>query len=245
MSLFNWFIHKKPTPPTGQPDSVNVGHAAVLIPRVPTDRLQTKPFPNSDDQDKTERHERRELIYSVVRDAMIRAGILAASYRFKVLSLDAHGLQYLIMIDVAMPSVVDDACQTKIESQITQSAMMRHNLTVTAVYWRVNAQMTAGVLGPVQLSQKAPERPSVHPHPATTIPLRPIPAYEPLQEGEVAAFKRALASVTPGAPRSMPGHTVMSGRRNPTPPTDFEDTQKVAPQDRNSPLSATQYGDLN
>lgn len=194
---------------------------------------------------KTERHERREFIYRVVRDAMIRAGILAASYRFKVLSLDAHGLQYLIMVDMAAPSMVDAASQTNIESQISQSALLRHTLTVTAVYWRVNQQMVEGVLPPVQRPLKAPEGPPVQPRPAQELPPRSAPAYEPLQEDEVAAFKRALASVTPVAPRSALGHSVTSRRRNPTPTTDFEDTQRVAPEDRNSPLSATQYGDLN
>jgi len=44
---------------------------------------------------KSERLERRELVYEVVRDAMLRAGVLAASYKFKVLSLDARGMNHI------------------------------------------------------------------------------------------------------------------------------------------------------
>ena len=44
---------------------------------------------------------RRELLYAVVRDAMTRAGVLSAGYKFKVLSLDARGRQFLVMVDLA------------------------------------------------------------------------------------------------------------------------------------------------
>ena len=252
MSIFNWFLRKKLTRPTTHPVSGNDGPILDFTPHGPTDRLQIKSDPSSDSQathDKTERHERRELIYSVVRDAMIRAGILAASYKFKVLSLDTHGLQYLVMMDLDASSRIEDACQLKIEAQIIQLAKMRHNLTVTAVYWRVNLEMTPEVsvshLTPGRPTHKGSERQSLHTRPATTRPARPIPEYEPLQEDEVAAFKRALAKVTPVAHHPVQGHIVTSGRRNPTPSTDFADTQRVAREDRNSPLSATQYGDLN
>src|SRR5574343_431788 len=41
------------------------------------------------------------LLYTVVRDAMVRAGVLSASYKFKVLSLDQRGRQFLVMMDLA------------------------------------------------------------------------------------------------------------------------------------------------
>ena len=46
---------------------------------------------------KHERLERRELLYAVVREAMIQGRVLSSSYKFKVLSLDARGRQYLMM----------------------------------------------------------------------------------------------------------------------------------------------------
>jgi hypothetical protein len=68
------------------------------------------------------------------------------------------------------------------------------------------------------------------------------PGYEPLQPDEVQAFKQALASVEATRPLSAPGEIVHSGRRNPAPLPDFKDTEI---DDRSSPLSGTQYGDLN
>ena len=44
---------------------------------------------------------RRELLYGVVREAMVRAGVLSSSYKFKVLSLDARGRQFLVMVDLS------------------------------------------------------------------------------------------------------------------------------------------------
>jgi len=68
------------------------------------------------------------------------------------------------------------------------------------------------------------------------------PGYEPLQPDEVAAFKQALASVPAPKPLSAPGEIVHSGRRNPAPlPPAFEDTEI---DERASPLSGTQYGEL-
>lgn len=170
---------------------------------------------------------------------MIRAGVLAASYKFKVLSLDVSGLQYLIMMDLANQSAGDTSRLAEIEAMMAQSAKMRHNILVTAVYWRVNEHVTAG------LSQR---QPALAPHPSA-MPISPakrVPQpHQPLHQDEVAAFKRALASVAPAVPLVASGQIVTSGRRNPTPPVEFEDTQMVAPDERASPLSTTQYGDLN
>mgnify|MGYP000007276032 CR=1 FL=1 len=67
------------------------------------------------------------------------------------------------------------------------------------------------------------------------------PRFEPLDADEVQAFKQALASSTAALPLSAPGEIVKSGTRNPMPPR-FEDTEI---DEKASPLSGTQYGDLN
>jgi hypothetical protein len=220
---------------------------------MPPNRLRVKlaPPPVSHAANrKTERLERRELLYRVVRDSMTRAGVLAASYKFKVLSLDVRGREYLVMMDLATQSAGDASRLAEIEALMAQAAKMRHDILVTAVYWRLNEHVTAG------LSQ-SPSVPVPHPPKkeaplqATRQPASPVasvqqaPQHEPLQQDEVAAFKRALASATPAAPLSAPGRIVTSGRRNPAPSDEFEDTQMVDPDERASPLSMTQYGDLN
>ena len=186
----------------------------------------------------------------MVRDSMIRAGVLAASYKFKVLSLDAHGLQYLIMMDLSNQIESDTARLIEIENMIAQAAKARHDMTVSAVYWRVNVQNT--VVQPqsdIILVTPSPRKASElqTPHSPATLKLLATrhPTYEPLQDDEVAAFKRALASVTPTAAHGTSGQIVTSGRRNPAPPVEFEDTQMVTPDEHASPLSVTQYGDLN
>jgi hypothetical protein len=190
---------------------------------------------------KNERLERRELLYAVVRDSMTRAGVLSASYKFKVLSLDSRGRQYLIMMDLARKDVGDTGRLAEIEGLMAKSAKVRHDILVTAVYWRVNEHVTAG------LTRNAPQ--GLDPVSPVPTPLEPAvtkspvkPRFEPLQDDEVTAFKQALASVPAPSKKPEPGKVVQSGRRNPAPQPVFQDTQL---QEAQSPLSGTQYGDLN
>ena len=93
MSLFSWFTRKsKPQAPA----------AAVAAPGAHGKPLPSSPSAPSQDQvRRSERTERRELLYTAVRDAMVRAGVLSAGYKFKVLSLDQRGSQFLVMMDLA------------------------------------------------------------------------------------------------------------------------------------------------
>ena len=255
MFLFDWFGSKKNSRTNAAPESSGLGHADPTVSQVPNDRLRPKlalsPANHAANR-KTERLERRELLYSVVRDTMLRAGVLAASYKFKVLSLDARGRQYLIMMDLANGAGVNPSRLAEIEAALAQAAKVQHDILVTAVYWRINERVTVGPsLAPLNSAPQA-ARPTSDQQasraPAT--PVEPGPAsvsghrYQPLQEDEVAAFKRALASATPVAVPTASGKVVTSGRRNPAPPEEFEDTQIQDEQEPNSPLSITQYGDL-
>lgn len=175
---------------------------------------------------KSERLERRESLYSVVRESMTGAGLLSSSYKFKVLSLDSRGRQYLIMMDMAEPNVREAARLVDIEKRIAKIAKNRFDLLVTAVYWRVNEHLSS-TMAPVEDNHEK------------TLP-KPR-RFEPLAASEVEAFKQALAGVAAAPALSAPGEIVKSGRRNPV-PTKFADTEL---EDRQSPLSATQYGELN
>jgi hypothetical protein len=260
MSILSWFNTKRVESKTASPDSSGLGHVEATVPIALSDRPRAKlaqPPANHAANRKTERLERRELVYDVVRDSMTRAGVLAASFKFKVLSLDVGGHQYLIMVDLAHQAAGDTARLAEIEAMVAQAAKMRHGILVTAMYWRVNEHVTAGlspaqspataecVQGSSRELQKATLGPQVPPVPtAQPTSGRQVPRYEPLQADEVAEFKRALASSLPTTPLSAPGQITKSGPRNPRPRPDFEDTQIVLPEERNSPLSVTQYGDL-
>ena len=147
--------------------------------------------------------ERREALYMVVRDAMVRAGVLSASYKFKVLALDPRGQQFLVMMDLAREYGSEAVRLSEIESLIAQTAKTRHEITVTAVYWRINDQIAANIpqkgVAPqgasLPLSSAAPAHPAViavsvaagpvllataAPAPLTGPGAAPIPAASPI-----------------------------------------------------------------
>ncbi len=134
MSLFSWFTRKsKPQAPR----AAAVGDIGKPLPQAqagsPQDQLR-----------RGERTERRELLYTAVRDAMVRAGVLSAGYKFKVLSLDQRGSQFLVMMDLAPEYGGDMERLGEIETLIAQSAKTRFGIGVPAVYWRTNAQIVVG-----------------------------------------------------------------------------------------------------
>ena len=212
---------------------------------------------------KADRGARRELLYTVVRETMVRAGVLTASYKFKVLSLDGDGRQFLIMIDLAR-GVGGDAKQlAEIEALIAQSAKSRHELLVTAVYWRLTEQMSVGLSGLAVAdpaghsepfardSQPVPLHAGPEPR-ATGAPSGP--AFDPIEQDEVEAFRKALVAgstgpvplaPTPASTRARGEAAIgRSGLRSYTLLTGYEDTE-LPESDQKAPLlSGSQYGDL-
>ena len=99
MSLLRWFSPKKKAP----------AYVPSELPSSGLSRLEsTKPFNavrhghggGAQAQPANRKHERmmrRELLYAVVRESMVRAGVLSSSYKFKVLSLDPRGQQFLVI----------------------------------------------------------------------------------------------------------------------------------------------------
>lgn len=238
MSFLSWFTKKVVDRPVATGDSSGLGPVDVTVPFNPAAKGQVKaPLPEPDlaANRKGERLERREQLYTVVRESLTAAGILSSSYKFKVLSLDSRGRQYLIMMDIDRRYASDTGRLAEIEGLIAHNAKSRHDILVTAVYWRVNETVTAGL---TRVSAPAPI--GATPAPSTATATKP--RYEPLHEDEVAAFKQALASASPTTSSATHGQVVHSGRRNPAPLPVFQDTQI---DDYRSPLSGTQYGDLN
>lgn len=232
MSLFQWFVRKPAAHAAAGQQSSGLAHVEATVPF----RAGGAPHRSHDTSSshaanrKSERLERRELLYTVVRDAMTRAGVLSASYKFKVLSLDSRGRQYLIMMDLARKDAGAPERLAEIEGVIAQNAKTRHDILVTAVYWRLHEHVTSGLSKSAAASPE-PARPAAPPK----------PRFEPLHADEVAAFKQAIASATAPVSLSAPGEIIKSGRRNPVPePADDFEVDRRA-----SPLSGTQYGDLN
>ncbi|MBI2727643.1 MAG: hypothetical protein HYX42_15495 [Polaromonas sp.] len=267
MSVFNWFSRKSHTPAhSGPADSSGLRDSCGRS--VPArDRPQAAPPvakagaadpANRSELRKVRRHARREQLYVAVREAMTRAGVLAASYRFKVLSLDQRGDQFLVMMDVAYSLGRQSDRLADIETLIVQTARARFEIVVTAVYWRSDARTAAEVAAdrtagretmtsaPMPLAVAVSQAAAVSDrHAPLNMPLKkPASRYDPIQDDEVTAFKQALASAS-AAPVSVDASgKTRTGLHSYTLLTGFEDTEM--PESAAVPaLSATQYGDLN
>ena len=190
MSLFSWFSRKPaPAKPRAAAEPSGLFNADATVPLQPG--RQGKPLvepqpPEHAANRKNERMERRELLYTVVRDAMVRAGVLSASYKFKVLSLDQRGRQFLVMMDLAREYGGETVRLSEIEALIAQTAKTRHDILVTAVYWRINDHVAVGI------PQKGVALQGASLQAATTLPRRPAPVFAPAP-APVAAPTRPAA----------------------------------------------------
>ncbi len=256
MSVFNWFSRKSgsplsstPTDSSGLRDSRGRSLPARDKPASAPATRQSAPDPaNRGELRKARRHARREQLYVAVREAMTRAGVLAASYKFKVLSLDQRGDQFLVMMDVAHALGRQSDRLAEIEEFVIQTAKARFEIVVTSVYWRSDAR-TAAVTDRAPQTAAVAALPVVPATPDRHSPLdmpvrKPALRYEPIQDDEVNAFKQALAAAS-AAPTSVDASgKIRTGLHSYTLLTGFEDTEM--PESAAVPaLSATQYGDLN
>lgn len=215
MSLFSWFS-RKPAPPKPRPAAepsglLNADATVPLHPGRSGKPLVEPPPPEHAANRKNERMERRELLYTVVRDAMVRAGVLSASYKFKVLSLDQRGRQFLVMMDLAREYGGETVRLSEIEALIAQTAKTRYDILVTAVYWRINDHVAVGI----------PQK-GVAPQGAA-LPVPPAPvAAAPLRKPPVAAPAPVVAPANPIFPiASAPAPTaapVAAAPQRPAPP---------------------------
>ncbi len=322
MSFLSWFsrgpVKGAPAPKAPLTSTPSAGSAAAAAAQA----RAPKPADHAEQlARKNVRMERRESLYMVVRDAMVRAGVLSAGYKFKVLSLDQLGQQFVVMIDLGSEYGSSTARLSEIESLITQSAKTRFEILVTAVYWRIYDNAAIGVrmrratdkeaapattsgspntlrapIIPVgsyeaRVSAPAPLRGNSGLAPLSSgrmplnsgrMPLNSAQAplmsntaqapllsprggqnnghYDPIEDDEVAAFKRALngsgsggassGGVRPLSAADRPGTTVRSGPMSRSPllqpsgHSGFADTEMPA-DSASSDLSATQYGDLH
>jgi hypothetical protein len=110
------------------------------------------------EQRRTERNAKRELLFQVVREAMVRVGVLSSAFKFKVLSLDQRGRSFLVMIELAAEFSGEVEKLAEIETMIAQTAKHRFEIVVQAVYWRYfnTAQASASAPAPLLGALHAP-----------------------------------------------------------------------------------------
>ena len=223
MSFFNWLRRKSTVSTPIDVQSTGLGQLDVTVPTSKTGG--TRPKPGTDAQHskrKVVRLEQRELLYAVVRECMTKSGILSTSYKFKVLSLDSRGKTYLVMVDLPSSNMSAPRSLLDIEGLIARLAKALHGISVTAVYWRVNEQAKLVSLKPSQAAAGA------------GAPLS--------RQQHIDAFKKsfpAKATVQQSSNAVTPLQVVAGQLPQ---GTDFIDTEI---EEFHSPMSGTQYGDLN
>ena len=217
-----------------------------------------------------ERSARREMVYSSVRESMVRSGILSAGYKFKVLALDKRATQFIVMIDLAEQFVDTHDKLAQIEALIAYSAKARFEILITSVYWRLNGQL--GVLSAKATSGAAAALRASMPA-AASAPLvaasyqvpAPMPGIDPVEEAEIEAFKKALMEAAMNPVPTLEGAAPLVAPKPaaaraapivpPRPAPNANQQARDAARRGGSPaptaetnfggLSATQYGDLN
>lgn len=243
MSLLSWFTRKSESSNTPMPDSTRPQDGKPAS--VPASKPVLSPGAHLVER-KVKRHARREQLYVAIRECMTRAGVLSASYKFKVLSLDQRGDQFLVMMDVA-PGLGGQAEKlTEIETLLISSAKSLFSIFVTSVYWRTDNRPAAanavnfGVSHPAALESQPMELDAGQPAPKKAAAQR----YDPIHDDEMVAFKQALVAASAQRPATPDGSgKSRSGLRSFTLITGFEDTEM--PESSAAPaLSATQYGEL-
>ena len=248
MRFSDLFFGKRRAPESGgagRPIDHRMEPGAVVTPA----RQAAGGLPPGADERRTRRHARREQLYVAVREAMTRSGVLAASYRFKVLSLDQLGNEFLVMVDLSMDFEDITHQLGAMEALIVQSAKARFAIAVPTVYWRMDTASapTPGKPQPAKEQEKPPVQALAADAPVG-LPARAVRAatrHDPLEADEVAAFRLALLAASAKVPvnaletatkarRGVSSYTLLTG---------FEDTE--LPESAASPaLSKTQYGEL-
>lgn len=175
---------------------------------------------------------RREQLFTVIRESLIRGGVLSTSYSFKVLSTDANGDSFLVLIDLALGAKdLPDEYLLEIERWIQQSAQARHAMEVRSVYWRRRPAVDR-VGTALRASVAAQTRRETEPMRETAIPRPPQPertgSGQPVTAAEVEAFRQALQAPAAQAFRQA--------KDVPVPPSDVVSDFAA--------LSETQYGKL-
>ncbi|AGX86570.1 hypothetical protein [Candidatus Symbiobacter mobilis] len=252
MSLLRWFLRRS-------------------IPATNPHTASSRPQPGSPPP-KTQRQDHRQHVYQVVREVMLRSEILAASYSFKVLTLDREGRQFVVMIDVRDPRIVRQDIMADLERCIVDSAQSQHSLLIKSVYWRCTSPLSAtNDVGMTTAARIAASATSAGHTSTATAPAAASPAAS-------ASASAATSTVSPPPRTGLrttardparsgtffdpigtdevlafrqaldPTPTSSGLRKTPDPkkkrPTGFEDTELLEEHEPPSPLSNTQYGDL-
>jgi hypothetical protein len=214
----------------------------------------------------------RELLYKVVRESMVRVGVLSSSFKFKVLATDPRGRKFIVMMDLSRDFGSEISQLAEIETLICQTAKARHNIVVSSVYWRAedlaegqqpanapNGAKYRATLPAATAPVAAPATPMAGamdeaPHHSESASHRP--AFEPVLADEINALKKALAAGAVPAespsraaladrhPQKLTGYETTEIIESELPDTEIAETEMLDDEPPYPALSPTQYGEL-
>jgi hypothetical protein len=227
MGLFNW-LFAKPALRTASSNhsGVHTSLADATRPFFPAKHNAKSASPAADpaaanapvqrvEQRRNERNARRELLFQVVRESMVRVGVLSSAFKFKVLALDQRGHTFLVMIDLSAEFAGETEKLAEIEALIAQSAKTRYDLTVQAVYWRFYESIASAAAAARQGVASAPAPlfglhsssrpmplsaqpfPSVPPQAATAMPAAPVAKAKPASTSQPIPLSPRVQDMDP------------------------------------------------
>ena len=239
MSIFNWFSRQPQT--KAAPEEKN---------RPVASQKKSAAAQDSDGDQRSDhskaRHLRRDQVFVAIREAMTRTGILSTNYKFKVLSEDNQGKDFLVMMSLVTVAGEPFPDLTEMEASIMDSAKVRYDIVVSAVYWRLTEVAAAAkFVPPAAAAVRAAAHP-VHPvHSAQLVqPAKPKSAHETIEADEVIAFQQALLAASAQSEPSEKGPRRKPPRAAPNRMRDFQDTE-MSESTAQAVVSKTQYGELN
>lgn len=214
-----------------------------LAPQAHHERVREQSLSEASPQD---RYERRDALFGVVRESMLKAGALSSQYKFKVLTLNGAGTSFMVMVTLPPLPPEELRFMSDVEMDITRLAKLKHGILVNGVYWRTSELITRprANIAPVFTAANAPRSSgSMLAHLTQGMEIsRPSHRVDAVDESEIAAFKRAMAHSTRHlSGLSDCGQILPTRRPHPLAVSDFQDTEQTACQ---NDLSATQYAGL-
>ena len=237
MALFNWFSKSTKPDDIRRPEPAEAGQLSASQPEPPIDKR------------KQQRHARREQLYVAIREALTRSGVLSTGYKFKVLSLDQIGDEFMVMVDLAQGFGAGFDRLSDMEAAVIKNARERFEIVVPTVYWRLTGAAVFAAPAPDPTRDSARGLSGAR-NAVQGAGLRTgLPARHAIEGDEVAAFNRALlAASSKSRPGSMEETVRLGGKSLVYPPlADFADTEMNNGRESHAmpALGKTHYGDLN
>ncbi len=253
MSLFSW-LKNTPQTPRGRagsaqnPANLKAGAAQT-----------TQEAVEAAERRKDDRSRMRELLYNVVRETMVRVGVLSSSFKFKVLATDSKGRKFIVMMDLSSDFGGEISKLAEIEAMIRQSASNRYSIVVSSVYWRAEDPAVTRKTGDVHAGEiyRATLPAASAGAAATPMPAVAKARIEPVLAHEVVALKQALGSAAAktAAPagagnRAQKAPIMLTGYENTEiiesefPAHEIAETEILDDEPREPALGPTQYGEL-